>query len=71
MCYSNLEKETTKKIDILMLFGLELSQEKRNQIRNDLELQDSEDFFKMSLHKWQDKGCCHVHLKVRYDPIQQ
>jgi hypothetical protein len=25
--YSNLEKETTKKIDILMLFRLQLSQE--------------------------------------------
>lgn len=38
MNYSNLEKETTKKIDILMLFSLQPTQEKRNQIKDNLEL---------------------------------
>lgn len=46
MNYSNLEKETTKKIDILMLFRQQLSQEgKKNQIRDDLELTRFEGFF--------------------------
>lgn len=38
MNYSNLEKETTKKIDILMFFSLQPIQEERNQIKDNLEL---------------------------------
>lgn len=46
MNYSNLEKETTEKIDILMLFRLQLSQEgEKNQIRDDLELRRFEGVF--------------------------
>ena len=75
MNYSNLEKETTKKIDILMLFRLQLSQDgNKNQIRDDLELIRFEAFFEMTvytLHVWQNKRCHYLNVNERYNQAQQ